>query len=120
MRNKSLGNWGENLALTYLQKKGYRFVSRNFRCQLGEIDLVVTKDDTLVFVEIKTRQTDEYGQPELAVNSRKVRSMIKTAQYFRLLHPHLPESYRLDVIAIRVISELPTKATLRHFKNITN
>lgn len=119
MRRKSLGNLGENLALKYLKNKGYKFIDRNFRSRFGEIDLIFQDDKTLVFVEVKTRFSHSYGKPETAVTPRKINSIIKTGQYFKLLHPDLPESLRIDVVAINLDPKEKKLLSLKHIKNIT-
>ena len=119
MRKKSLGNLGENLALKYLKNKGWEFIERNFRSYFGEIDLILKDKETLVFVEVKTRFSKSYGYPEEAVTPRKIRSLIKTVQYFKLKHPNLPDSLRIDVIAIDLDPKEEKLLNLRHIKNIT-
>jgi len=99
---KDLGARGEKLAASLLRQKGYKILERNFRCRLGEIDIVAQDGDTLVFVEVKTRWSEKFGPPEEAVTARKLRSIEKTGQYFRLLHPGLPEAERIDVVAIEL------------------
>lgn len=100
MRRKSLGNLGENLALKHLKNSGYKILDRNFRSKLGEIDVVALDGDSLVFVEVKTRWSKNYGLPEEAITPWKIRRIIKTGQYYRLLHPELPDSLRLDAVVI--------------------
>jgi putative endonuclease len=119
MQKKSLGFLGENLALSYLKNKGYRFVARNFRSRFGEIDLILKDKNILVFVEVKTRLNDTYGTPEEAITWWKLNSLIKTANYFKLLHSNLPESLRIDVIAIMLNFSGSQLVSLRHIKNIT-
>lgn len=119
MRKKSLGNLGENLALKHLKNKGYKFLERNFRSKFGEIDLICQDSQTLVFVEVKTRFSKDYGNPEEAVTQVKINSIIKTGQYFSLLHPSLPESLRIDVVAINLEPETTKLLSLKHIKNIT-
>jgi len=74
-----LGQEGEERAAQFLIEKGYRILERNYRTRSGEIDLIALHKDEVVFVEVKTRTSDSFGAPELAVNSRKQRSMIKAA-----------------------------------------
>jgi putative endonuclease len=119
MQNKILGKLGENLALKYLQNKGYFFIKRNFRSRFGEIDLILKDNNFLVFVEVKTRFNDNYGYPEEAISPYKIRSIIKTINYYRLLNPDLKESLRIDVVAL-TINPLTNKIErLKHYKNIT-
>ncbi len=116
--NQSKGKLGEDLAATYLQKKGYSIISRNFNSPFGEIDLIATFKNTLIFIEIKTRSGNEYGAPQEAVTPWKIKSITKTGQYFRLLHPKLPEALQIDVIAISLNAEknLPE---IGHLENVT-
>jgi len=68
---------------------------------------------------VKTRFSQSFGYPEEAVTPWKIRSIIKTAQYFKLKHPKLPDSLRIDVVAIDLDSQKKEVLNLRHFKNIT-
>ncbi len=97
---KLLGRSGEDSAARYLTRQGYRILERNFRTSSGEIDLIALDRDTIVFVEVKTRTTDTYGAPELAVDPRKQTRMTKAALAFlksRKLHQ---AACRFDVVAI--------------------
>jgi len=113
MRQKSLGNLGENLALKHLKSKGYRILTRNFSSKFGEIDIIALdpstssgqSDSTLVFIEVKTRFSQAFGPPEEAITPWKIRRIIKTGQYFKLLHPELPDSLRLDAVVIDLTPE---------------
>ena len=69
--NKTVGKSGERLAEEYLRKKGYRFVERNYTTEIGEIDLILTDGNCLVFVEVKARASEEFGRPAEAVDHRK-------------------------------------------------
>ncbi len=95
---------GEDKACEYLKKLGFKILERNFRKGYGEIDIVVieqTKDEkVLVFVEVKTRTSNQFGSPLEAVTYWKLKSLIKTAQYYKMTHPKLPESLRIDAVAI--------------------
>lgn len=75
--------------------------------------------DTLVFVEVKTRFTKIYGEPEEAVNRKKLDTIIKTGEYFRLLNPHTPSSIRIDIISILLKPETCKLISLKHFENVT-
>jgi len=105
---QNLGGIGEKLAVNLLRKKGYQILEKNFRSKLGEIDIIALDpsissgqiESTLVFIEVKTRWSKSFGPPEEAVTPRKIRSIIKTGQYYRLLHPQLPEALRIDVVAV--------------------
>lgn len=116
--NKQLGKLGEELATKHLKQGGYKLITTNFKARYGEIDIIVTKDNTLVFVEVKTRIGDEYGVPEEAVTCRKLREVSQTAQYFSMTHEGLPEQMRIDVIAIDM-SDSGAMKSLRHFENVS-
>lgn len=120
MRKKSLGNLGENLALQLLQNKGYKFIDRNFQSRFGEIDLIFQDQKTLVFVEVKTRSNENYGKLEEAVGKKKIQAIIKTGEYFKLLHPNFPDSLRIDVVAIIFNKTTNKIISLEHLKNITS
>ncbi|HOU41061.1 MAG TPA: YraN family protein, partial [Promineifilum sp.] len=79
---RRLGNWGEGVAAVQLEAKGYAIVARNWRCAVGEIDLVARDGETLVFVEVKTRRGRAYGAPEEALTPRKAQKLLQLgAQY---------------------------------------
>jgi putative endonuclease len=95
-----LGKAGEQVAEQYLKNKGYKLIERNYRCALGELDLIVLDRRVVVFVEVKTRTGHGYGSPLEAVEFRKQRKMIQAAQYFlseRKLHQR---DARFDVVGI--------------------
>jgi putative endonuclease len=99
----STGKRGEELAAAYLAEAGYRIIERNYRCLFGEIDIVAEEGETLVFVEVKSRRSDAYGDPQLAVGRQKQRkiSMI-SANYLAERHfPHRPA--RFDVVAVKLL-----------------
>jgi len=81
MKN-TLGQQGEEAAIKFLKKRGYRILERNFRCPLGEIDIVSRHNNTLVFVEVKTRSSQAYGLPEEAIDYRKQRKLKQLAYYY--------------------------------------
>ena len=102
MDKKSLGAKGETIAVSLLRRQGYTILERNFHSRFGEIDVVAQDVDTLVFVEVKTRWSRKFGSPEEAVGKRKIKSIEKVGQYFRLLHPNVPLAERIDVVAIEL------------------
>jgi putative endonuclease len=94
------GKEGENLAVEYLLKKGYKILERNFRTPFGELDIVAKDKNYIVIVEVKRRLSDKYGQPELAVDYNKQEKLKKLAIYYL---GKLGKEYpvRFDVIAIK-------------------
>jgi putative endonuclease len=91
---------GEDLAEEFLRKKGYQIIERNFRAKGGEIDIVAIEADTLVFIEVKARSTNEFGSPLEAITYWKLKSLIRTAQFYKLKKPKLPEAMRVDAVSI--------------------
>lgn len=103
--NKPFGQKGEDLAVQLLTKNGYKIIDRNFRSRFGEIDIVATHDDTLVFVEVKSRQSLRFGLPQEAVTPQKIYKIKKTGEYYSLIHSDLPKKLRVDVVAIVIENE---------------
>jgi len=100
MERKELGKKGEDLALRFLKKNGYRIIERNYVCKMGEMDIIAREKDTLAFIEVKTRTSTAFGPPQLAVNASKQRQMSKVALNF-LKEKKLEEvKARFDVVAI--------------------
>lgn len=124
MKRKSLGNYGEKLAVKLLKTEGYKIITRNFRSRYGEIDIVAldqsvkANNKTLVFVEVKTRWSIKFGSPEEAITPLKISRIIKTGEYFQLVHQNLPESVRLDAIVIDLTPQGDLER-IEHLKNIT-
>jgi putative endonuclease len=105
---KALGFKGEDLAVQYLKKKGFKVIERNYHCPWGEIDLIAREKETLVFVEIKARSSAEYGLPHDAVDRFKQKKIIQAARIYLAEH-HLNEEIpaRFDVVAIHLTPSGP-------------
>jgi putative endonuclease len=109
------GNKGENLAAEFLMQKGFEIVIRNYRFRHSEIDLIVQRDNWLIFVEVKTRSSSAYGHPEEFVGTLKGRKMFEAAEEFIYKidwHGHV----RFDVVSIK-LSEEPE---IQHFEDAIN
>jgi putative endonuclease len=111
-----IGKKGEDIAVEYLKKKGYKVIERNFRKGYGEIDIVAIKNNVLVFVEVKTRTSETFGTPFESITSWKLKPLIKTAQYYSMIHPELPNELRIDAISV-VLEGL--KESIEHLENIS-
>ena len=96
----ALGERGEKFAARYLRRHGYKILVRRFKSRAGEIDLVCRHKDWLVFVEVKTRKSDNYGAPSEAVTREKQKHMSKVAlEYLRLLdNPQI--HWRFDIVEV--------------------
>ncbi len=97
---KILGKEGEDRAARFLAGRGYTILERNYRTQNGEIDLIALHRGDVVFVEVKTRTSDAFGAPELAVNPQKQRRMIKAALGYIKYKKLYQMPCRFDVVAI--------------------
>ncbi|HZN69291.1 MAG TPA: YraN family protein [Tepidisphaeraceae bacterium] len=100
----TLGDRGENVAARYLRNQGMRIITRNFRCPLGEIDIVARDGNTLVFCEVKTRSYEDQGvdgvTPEDQVNSIKRHQITKAARYYLSRYGTVQPPARFDVVAV--------------------
>ena len=82
MTTKEIGNFGEEKACAYLEKQGISVLKRNFHARCGEIDIIAKDGDTIVFAEVKTRLSKDYGAPSEFVDFRKQEKIIQTALYY--------------------------------------
>ena len=96
--NKNLGAHGEDLALEYLEKKGYKLLKRNLKMKFGEIDLLMERKDTLIIVEVKTKSSDEFGEPQEEVDFFKKKKLTQLGKALWQLYPS--HSIRIDVVAV--------------------
>lgn len=100
LKSKRLGDQGEALAEAHLIQQGYQAVDRNFRCKVGEIDLILREGTTWVFVEVKTRSSSRYGQGREAVHAQKQRHMQAAALYYLQSKRLGDVPFRFDVVEI--------------------
>ncbi len=100
MNTKAIGDSGEKIAKELLKKKGYKILDNNFRCDRGEIDLIVQKGKTIVFVEVKTRKDDSFSSAIESVNYHKQQRIIFTAKYYITTNKLKDFQYRFDVIEV--------------------
>jgi len=100
---KKLGQFGENLAADHLKRRGYVIHQRNYRCPVGEMDIVAEDGACLVFVEVRTRRGREYGTPEESITAAKQVKLVEVAQTY--LQEHGWEGdWRIDVVAVEMTS----------------
>jgi putative endonuclease len=97
-----LGRFGEELALKKIKQLGYKKIIRNYRCPLGEVDVVARDGDTLVFVEIKTRKGASTAFAKEAVDAKKRRQLSKVALAYLKSHNCCETKARFDVVAVNV------------------
>ncbi|MEG0306887.1 MAG: YraN family protein [Clostridium sp.] len=98
--NKSIGNYGETLAKTYIETLGYISIEQNFSCKLGEIDLIAKDSNYICFIEVKTRYATRYGYPLESITSKKIKKLYRAAQYYISLNNIHKSFFRFDAIEI--------------------
>lgn len=101
--NYNKGRKGEEIALEYLQKKGYELVDQNYSTKIGpkgEIDLIMRDKDRLIFVEVKYKQDDRFGLPEEMIDNRKLAQVKRIAQIYVVLEKPKEEKFRIDAVCI--------------------
>ena len=101
-RRRALGQTGESLAARELERRGYRIVERNWRCPIGEIDIVAEKDGALVIVEVRTRRGDERGTPQESITPAKQTKLIELALTYLQEHDIADRDWRIDVVAVEM------------------
>src|SRR5689334_18852057 len=108
MRTKNtVGRYGEDLAARYLTKHGFAVLERNWRCGLGEIDIVAREGDTLVICEVKTRRGLGYGSPLESITYRKLTTLRKLAGAWLRSHQVRPREVRIDIVAVMLSQGAP-------------
>ncbi|MBI5418378.1 YraN family protein [Candidatus Poribacteria bacterium] len=95
-----LGKSGENEAEKFLKKSGYKILERNYRTRYGEIDIIAKDKDVLVFVEVKNRKDNKYGEPEEAVTFHKQKQISKVAVHYLTCNKFFQTACRFDVVSI--------------------
>jgi len=110
-----LGSTGEAVAARFLRDKGHRILLTNYRCRIGEIDIVSTDGAVIVFCEVKTRASDAKGQPFESVTRRKQQTLRRCAEHFLLAEYHELRTCRFDVVSIKWPPHGPP--TITHLEN---
>lgn len=116
--NKIKGNFGENIACNYLKDSGYKIISRNFNCLYGEIDIIAIEDKEIVFIEVKTRCQDYYGEPIESVDMNKKQHLYNVAEYYLYKYNLLDKPIRFDVIEVYTDDSEYYEYNLSHIQNI--
>ena len=110
--NKFKGSSGERIAEEYLKKEGYDILARNFRTRLGEIDIVASKGEYLVFVEVKARKSEAYGFSSESVTYAKQRKISMVASQYIKLNMYFGAAVRFDVVEVYL-----TEGRINHIEN---
>ncbi|HSX09714.1 MAG TPA: YraN family protein [Candidatus Saccharimonadales bacterium] len=118
------GHHGEEFAVSFLRHLGWQIIERNFRIRGGEIDIIAIETDptneekTLVFVEVKTRSSADFGEPLEAIGYYKIRALTRATQFYKLKHPHLPDLMRIDAVSV-IVNESGQLLDIELVKNIS-
>ena len=102
MKRRDTGILGEKLAKDFLKKRGYHIKETNYRCPHGEIDIIARHKDYLVFIEVRTKRSLDFGSPEQSITSAKRERLKATAFYYQQAHDNLLPLWRIDVVAIEL------------------
>lgn len=107
IRKKTLGKLGENIAIDYLKDANYCILEKNFKCRFGEVDIIAKKNNILIFIEVKTRTSLNYGHPSEAIDNFKIKKLRNIADFYTI-EKNLEQNYDIgfDVISI-LISKSP-------------
>jgi len=114
--HKALGKWGEKQCEKFLKRKSYKTLAKNYACKRGELDLVMAdRDGTVVFVEVKTRTTQDFAEAEDAITLPKKQRLARASQYFLKVHKIEDRPCRFDVVTI--ILGQNGKEIIKHYQN---
>ena len=116
MNRRATGILGEKLAKDFLKKRGYRILETNYRCPEGEIDIIAKHKDYLVFIEVRTKTSLEFGSPEESITLTKRERLRAVTSRYRQTHNDLPLLWRIDVVAV----ELDQRGKLSRIELIEN
>lgn len=97
--HNELGEKGEQLAVDFLQQKGYKILERNWRFKKAEVDIIVLKNDVLIAVEVKTRTSNYFGNPQDFVNQKKIQLLVEAINEY-VISRDLDVEVRFDIVAI--------------------
>ena len=102
MKRRDTGILGEKLAKDFLKKRGYRIQETNYRCPGGEIDIIARHKDYLVFIEVRTKTSREFGSPEESITAAKKERMRQAALHYQQTHDALSQLWRIDFVAVEL------------------
>jgi putative endonuclease len=114
---RRIGNLGEGIAADYLKDQGYLWLDSNFTTPYGELDLVFFDQDSIVFVEVKTRTSKTYGVPESSITQVKLERIQNAGLLWLEAHPDCVDDWRIDVVAI-LLNFQGDVEDIQHFINV--
>jgi putative endonuclease len=115
--NKLKGKEGEEMAAKWLEDRGYKILDKNNSTKWGEIDIIVSKNDILIFVEVKLKTTEDYGTPEEMIGQNKLMQVRRTAEMYLLTNPDIAKQFdRYQIDAVCIVEETER---ITHYENLT-
>lgn len=115
--NRLKGNQGEEMAAKWLTDHGYQLIERNNSTKYGELDIIASKNNILIFVEVKFKQTEDFGTPEEMIGRNKLMQVKRTAEMYLLTNPDIAKSFeRYQIDAICIVEETER---ITHYENLT-
>ncbi|MCJ7623929.1 MAG: YraN family protein [Anaerolineaceae bacterium] len=105
------------MARKFLESNGYKIIDSNVYTPYGELDIIASRDEEIVFVEVKTRTTITFGFPEDAITNQKIQHIIESAQAFLQENPDFDQQWRIDVIAIEGSPENKSSPKINWYQN---
>jgi putative endonuclease len=115
-RRRRFGDFGERVAASHLEAKGYTILERNWSVREGEIDLIASRGNNLVFVEVRSKRGGNFGTPEESITGRKAEHVRAAAAAYVQQHPDAPSNLRIDAVVI----ELDAKGRVMRVEQIEN
>jgi putative endonuclease len=116
-RNKVIGQFGENVAKNFLIRNAYKIIDQNIKTSYFEIDIIAKKNGLYVFVEVKTRTSDIYGEADSAMSARKIKNIKRGASRYILFKKIDENMVRFDFISVD-INKIKKSAKIKHYKDI--
>lgn len=97
---RATGKMAEEIATVFLQEKGFKILEKNFHCHFGEIDLIIERDNYIIFVEVKARSSKSFGLAQEAVTIKKQKKILNVAMWYLMKNNAVEKFFRFDVIAM--------------------
>lgn len=116
--NKKKGDEGEDIAVEFLLKKGFEIIERNYRFEKGEIDIIAKDKNEIVFIEVKTRKSLEFGLPEFSITNGKIKQLKRIASAYLWEKEIYETDCRFDVVAILMLDS--SHPEINHLENAFN
>ncbi len=113
---RALGQLGEDIAVRHLERLGYVILQRNYRCPLGEVDIIARKKDRLAFVEVRARRGTGFGTPKESVTLRKQARLARVARHYLQEHGWSDMDWGIDVVAV----QMTPRGNLEHVELVRN